>query len=154
MDTYSTKQADIKRKWHVIDAKGKPLGRLSSEIACLLMGKHKAIYAPHLDTGDFVVVVNAATVLVTGTTRQQAGEKSYFRHSTYPGGAKTVDLAEMVKTHPTRVIEFAVKGMLPHNNLGRAMYRKLKVYPGASHPHQAQIEGKAQEAPATMEAAK
>lgn len=142
MDTYATKKADIQRQWHVIDATGKPLGRLCSQIASLLMGKHKTIYTPQLDTGDFVVVINAAKVLVTGSGKKGA-EKIYYRHSTYPGGLKTVSLRNVLETHPTRVIELCVKGMLPHNNLGRAMYRKMKVYAGNEHPHKAQIDGAA-----------
>jgi large subunit ribosomal protein L13 len=142
MNTYATKKADIQRQWHVIDATGKPLGRLCSQVASLLMGKHKPIYTPQLDTGDFVVVINAAKVLITGPGGKGV-KKTYYRHSTYPGGLKTVSLRDMLKTHPTRVIELCVKGMLPHNNLGRAMYRKLKVYAGAEHPHRAQIEGTA-----------
>lgn len=140
MDTYATKKADIKRKWHVIDAAGKPLGRLCSQIASLLMGKHKPIYSPQLDSGDYVVVINASKVLITGPGKKSA-EKTYYRHSTYPGGLKTVSLREMLETKPARVIELCVKGMLPHNNLGRAMYRKLKVYPGEEYPHRAQVEG-------------
>jgi len=138
MKTYSTKARDIERQWHVIDASGKTLGRLASQVAILLIGKHKPIYAPHLDTGDYVIVLNAAKVRVTGN---KAKQKVYYRHSTYPGGLKAVTFEDMLKTHPTRVIEHAVKGMLPHNRLGRAMYRKLKVYAEDSHPHQAQVAG-------------
>ena len=137
MKTYSTKASDIERKWHVIDAEDKVLGRLSSQIARLLMGKHKPIYTPHLDTGDYVIVINAAKVRVTGKKAQQ---KMYYRHSGYPGGLKSTTYAEMMKTHPTRVIEHAVKGMLPHNRLGARMFKKLKVYEGNSHPHQAQVK--------------
>ncbi|MEW6143212.1 MAG: 50S ribosomal protein L13 [Chloroflexota bacterium] len=153
MDTYTTRKADIQRKWHVIDAAGKPLGRLCSEIASLLMGKHKPIYTPQLDTGDFVVVINAAKVLITGPGKKGA-EKTYYRHSTYPGGLKTISLRDMLETHPIRVIELCVKGMLPHNNLGRAMYRKLKVYVGDKHPHKAQIEGTAKKNAKQTEVAK
>ena len=135
MKTYSTKASDIKRSWWVFDASGRTLGRLASEAAQLLKGKHKPIYAPHLDTGDFVIVINAAKVRVTG---KKAEQKVYYRHSQYPGGLKSITLSEMLKTRPTRVIEHAVKGMLPHNPLGRAMMRRLKVYPGDTHPHQAQ----------------
>lgn len=136
MKTYSTKPDDIKRQWHVIDASAQTLGRLSSQIAKLLMGKHKPIYSPHLDTGDYVVVINAAKVRVTG---KKVKEKIYYHHSGYPGGLKSITLEEMLRTRPTRVIEHAVKGMLPHNRLGRAMFKKLKVYAGESHPHQAQV---------------
>ena len=138
MKTYSTRAKDIEHQWHVMDASGKILGRLASEIANLLMGKHKPIYAPHLDTGDYVVVLNAAKIRVTGKKLKQ---KVYYRHSGYPGGIKGVPLEDMLATHPTRVIEHAVKGMLPHNRLGRAMFKKLKVYAGDSHPHQAQVAG-------------
>ncbi len=153
MNTYATKKADIQRQWHVIDATGKPLGRLCSQVASLLMGKHKPIYTPHLDTGDFVVVINAAKVLITGHG-SKGTKKTYYRHSTYPGGLKTVSLRDMLETHPTRVIELCVKGMLPHNNLGRAMYRKMKVYAGADHPHRAQIEGAASETAKQTEVSK
>ena len=136
MKTYSTKSSDLKPQWHVIDASGKTLGRLASEVATLLMGKHKPIYAPHLNTWDFVIVVNAANVRVTG---KKAQEKVYYRHSGYPGGLKSTTFAKMMETHPTRVIEYAVKGMLPKNRLGRDMLRRLKVYSGDSHPHQAQV---------------
>ncbi len=137
MGTYSTKASDIERRWWVIDASGRTLGRLASEIAVLLRGKHKPIYSPHLDVGDHVIVVNAAKVKVTGNKLTQ---KIYYRHSQYPGGLKSTSLGKMLETHPTRVIEHAVKGMLPHNRLGAAMFRKLKVYPGAEHPHQAQVK--------------
>ena len=136
MRTYSTKVSDIERKWWVIDASGRTLGRLASEVAGLLKGKHKPIYAPHLDVGDNVIVVNAAKVRVTG---DKLTKKIYYRHSQYPGGLKSTSLAKMMETHPTRVIEHAVKGMLPHNRLGAAMFRKLRVYPGPEHPHEAQV---------------
>lgn len=138
MKTYSTKLADITPQWHVFDATGKTLGRLASEVAILLRGKHKPIYAPHLNTGDFVIVLNAAKVRVTGKKAQQ---KLYYRHSNYPGGLRSTTFARMIETHPTRVIESAVKGMIPHNRLGRDMMKRLKVYPGDSHPHQGQVEG-------------
>ena len=138
MKTYSTKAMDIERQWHVMDASGKTLGRLASQIARLLMGKHKPIYAPYLDTGDYVIVLNAAKVRVTGN---KAKQKIYYRHTGYPGGLKAVAFEDMLAKHPTRVIEYAVKGMLPHNRLGRAMFKKLKVYAGDSHPHQAQVAG-------------
>ncbi len=137
MGTYSTKASDIERKWWVIDASGKTLGRLASEVASLLKGKHKPIYSPHLDVGDYVIVVNAAEVRVTGN---KLAQKFYYRHSGYPGGLKSISLGRMMETHPTRVIEHAVKGMLPHNRLGAAMLKKLKVYPGAEHPHKAQVK--------------
>jgi len=123
MRTYSTKAADIDREWRVIDASGKTLGRLASEIAGLLKGKHKPIYSPHLDVGDYVIVVNAAKVRVTG---DKMTKKIYYRHSQYPGGLKSTSLAKMMETHPIRVIEHAVRGMLPRNRLGAAMYRKLQ----------------------------
>ncbi|MGB2855581.1 MAG: 50S ribosomal protein L13 [Dehalococcoidia bacterium] len=137
MGTYSTKASDIERKWLVMDASGKTLGRLASEIASILKGKHKPIYSPHLDVGDYVIVVNAAEIKVTGNKLTQ---KIYYRHSGYPGGLKSITLGRMMETHPTRVIEYAVKGMLPHNRLGAAMFKKLKVYPGAEHPHQGQVK--------------
>ncbi len=137
MGTYSTKASDIERKWLVMDASGKTLGRLASEVASLLKGKHKPIYSPHLDVGDYVIVVNAAEIKVTGNKLTQ---KIYYRHSGYPGGLKSITLGRMMETHPTRVIEYAVKGMLPHNRLGAAMFKKLKVYPRAEHPHQGQVK--------------
>lgn len=136
MKTYSPKAKDIKREWHVVDASGKTLGRLSSQIASLLMGKHKPIYSPHLDTGDYVVVINGAKIKVSG---RKAEQKIYYRHTGYPGGLKSPTFKEVFSSHPTRVVELAVKGMLPHNSLGRAMFRKLKVYPGSEHPHHAQV---------------
>ncbi len=137
MKTYSTKKSEIKREWHVIDASGRTLGRLATEIAHLLKGKHKPIYSPHLDTGDFVIVVNAAKVRVTGN---RASQKIYYHHSGYPGGLKQRTYEQVMEKHPTRIIEHAVKGMLPKNSLGRAMFRKLKVYAGPTHIHQAQIK--------------
>lgn len=138
MKTYSTREKDVERQWHVVDASDETLGRLASRVAILLMGKHKPIYAPHLDTGDYVIVVNAAKVRVTG---KKAKQKMYYRHTGYPGGIKSTTLGNMLAAHPTRVIEHAIKGMLPRNRLGRAMYRKLKVYAGDNHPHQAQVAG-------------
>jgi len=135
MKTYSTKLSDIKREWHVIDASGKVLGRLATEVARLLMGKHKPIFTRNLDTGDYVVVINADKVHVTGN---KAKQKLYYRHSGYPGGLKSISLEKMMQTNPTRVIEHAVKGMLPHNRLGASMRKKLKVYVGDTHPHLAQ----------------
>jgi len=136
MKTYSPKAKDIEREWLVIDATDKTLGRMVTQVASLLMGKHKPIYAPHIDTGDYVVVINAAKVKVTG---KKAEQKFYYRHSGYPGGLKSRSFEELLSKDPVRVIELAVKGMLPHNSLGRAMFKKLKVYPGNEHPHQAQI---------------
>jgi len=136
MKTYTVKSSDIKPQWHVIDASGRTLGRLATEVATLLMGKHKPIYTPHLNTGDFVVVTNAAKVRVTGKKAQQ---KVYYRHSGYPGGFRSTTFNRMMETHPTRAIEYAVKGMLPKNRLGRDMLKRLKVYSGDTHPHQAQV---------------
>lgn len=138
MKTYSTKAGDIQRQWHVIDASDQTLGRLATKIAGLIMGKHKPYFASNLDTGDYVVVINASKIKVTG---KKLTDKFYYRHSMYPGGLKTTSLEDMLKSHPERVIEHAVKGMLPHNNLGRAMFKKLKVYAGDSHPHEAQVAG-------------
>ncbi len=138
MKTSATRAKDVERRWHVIDASGQTLGKLSTQVANLLMGKHKPTYAPYLDTGDFVIVINATKVKVTGKKPKQ---KTYYHHSGYPGGIKAETYEELMATHPTRIIEHAVKGMLPHNRLGRAMYKKLKVYAGDSHPHQAQVTG-------------
>lgn len=138
MKTYVPKLTEIKRKWHVIDADGQTLGRLCSQVSKLLIGKHKAIFTPNADTGDYVVIVNAAKVKVTG---KKAKEKIYYRYSGYPGGMREVTFTEMIQKHPERVIEHAVKGMLPHTRLGRAMYKKMKVYAGDKHPHQAQVAG-------------
>lgn len=136
--TYSTKASEIRRQWHVIDASGRTLGRLAAEAAALLQGKHKAVYSPHSDVGDFVVVVNAAKIRVTG---KKAEDKIYRRHSNYPGGLRSVAYGDMAVRHPTRPLEIAVKGMLPHNTRGRAMGRRLKVYAGGAHPHEAQVKG-------------
>ena len=132
MKTYSVKAGEIKREWHVIDAKGKILGKVATDAARLLMGKHKAIYSRHLDTGDYVVVINATRVKVSGNKAEQ---KLYYRHSGYPGGFRSVSFGEMMKKKPERVIEHAVKGMLPGNRLGDSMIKKLRVYTGDSHPH-------------------
>ena len=137
MKTYSAKPSDIERQWHVIDASGKVLGRLATQVAGLLMGKHKPIFSPNLDTGDFVIVINADKVLVTGN---KAKQKVYYRHSGYPGGLKSINLERMLQTNPTRVIEHAVKGMLPKNRLGASMIKKLRVYVGDTHPHLAQTK--------------
>ncbi|MCD6519077.1 MAG: 50S ribosomal protein L13 [Anaerolineae bacterium] len=133
--TYSVKASDIKREWFVVDAAGKNLGRLATQIATILRGKHKPLYTPSVDVGDYVIVINAEKVTVTGRKLQQ---KFYYRHSLYPGGLKAVSLQEMLAKHPERVIEHAVRGMLPKSRLGRAMFRKLKVYAGPTHPHAAQ----------------
>ncbi len=135
MKTYSPKAKDIKREWHVIDASEKILGRLASQVAILLMGKHKPIYSTNLDTGDYVVIINAAKIKVSGKKEEQ---KIYYRHSGYPGGLKSLTLGELRSKHPTRIVEYAVKGMVPHNRLGRAMLKKLKIYAGSEHPHHAQ----------------
>jgi large subunit ribosomal protein L13 len=137
MKTYSTKASDIKRQWHVIDASGKVLGKVATQAAGLLMGKHKPIFSRNLDTGDFVVIINAAKVQVSGNKAQQ---KTYYRHSGYPGGLKSINLEKMLETHPSRVIEYAVKGMLPKNRLRAGMMKKLRVYAGEAHPHQAQTD--------------
>jgi large subunit ribosomal protein L13 len=133
--TFSPKAGDIQRQWHVIDASDVVLGRLASQVAVLLRGKHKPIFAPHIDTGDFVVVVNADKVALTGSKLQ---DKRAYRHSGYPGGIHSVAYSELLAKHPERAVEKAVKGMLPKNSLGRNMLRKLKVYAGPDHPHQAQ----------------
>jgi large subunit ribosomal protein L13 len=136
MKTYSPKAGEITHAWHVIDATDQPLGRLASNVAQLLKGKHKASYVPHLDTGDYVVVVNAARVAVTG---RKLDQKMYYRHSGYPGALKSISLREVLAKHPTRVVEHAVRGMVPHTTLGRQMFRKLKVYAGPNHPHGGQV---------------
>jgi large subunit ribosomal protein L13 len=133
--TYVTKPEDIQRNWYVVDASGQTLGRLASEVAKIVRGKHKPIYSPSVDAGDFVIVINADKIRVTG---RKLDQKVYYRHSGYPGGLKEVPLSRMLEEHPTRVIEHAVRGMLPKNRLGRKMIRKLKVYAGSDHPHQAQ----------------
>lgn len=135
MKTVSTRREDAQHDWYVVDAEGKTLGRFASEIARRLRGKHKAEYTPHVDTGDYIVVVNAEKVRVTGKKEQ---DKIYYRHSGYPGGIKATSLGKMRAEHPERLLAAAVKGMMPRNPLGRAMLRKLKVYAGPSHPHAAQ----------------
>ena len=135
MKTYALKAADISRKWYVVDAEGKTLGRLATEIATVLRGKHKPTFSPHLDNGDFVIVVNAGKIVVTG---KKLHDKKYYRHSLYPGGLTERTLQQMLDKHPTRVIRLAVRGMLPKNRLGRAMMRQLKIYAQPRHPHQAQ----------------
>jgi large subunit ribosomal protein L13 len=136
MKTYSPSATEIKREWQVVDASGQILGRLASQVAKLLMGKHKSIYTPHLDTGDYVMVLNAAKVEVSG---KKANQKIYYRHSGYPGGLKEITFRELFSKYPTRVVEAAVKGMLPKSRLGRAMFKKLRVYAGSEHPHHAQV---------------
>ena len=138
MKTYSVKVSEIKREWHVIDASDKILGRLATEVAKLLMGKHKSTFCRNLDVGDFVVVLNAEKIRVSG---DKARQKVYYRHSGYPGGLRSVTLEKLMQTHPTRAVEYAVKGMLPHNRLGASMIKKLKVYAGDKHPHLAQTGG-------------
>lgn len=136
MKTYTLRAKDIVTEWHVLDAEGRTLGRLASEAAQLLRGKHRPTFTPHMDNGDFVVVVNASKVQVTGNKLEQ---KMYYRHSGYPGGLKETPLARMLEKHPERVIQQAVKGMLPHNRLGRKLLRHLKSYGGPDHPHEAQV---------------
>jgi len=133
--TYQPKPGEVQRQWHVIDATDVVLGRLASQAARLLRGKHKTVYAPHVDTGDFVIIVNAAKVALTGAKREQ---KIAYRHSGYPGGLKQVPYTELLAKRPERAVEKAITGMLPHTTLGRAMAGKLKVYAGPEHPHQAQ----------------
>ena len=135
MKTYQAKPLEVEREWLVIDAEDQVLGRVATKAAQLLKGKHKPQYTPHVDTGDFVIIINADKIRVTGT---KASSKEYYRHSGYPGGLKCETFAEAMQKHPERVIEHAVKGMLPKNTLGRAMGKKLKVYTGSEHPHAAQ----------------
>jgi len=133
--TYSIKASEIEREWFVVDAQGQNLGRLATRIATILRGKHKPTFTPGMDVGDFVIVMNADKITVTGNKMQ---EKMYYRHSLYPGGLRETSLESMLAKHPERVVEHAVRGMLPKNRLGRAMMKKLKVYAGGNHPHQAQ----------------
>jgi len=135
MKTFSAKSSDVVHDWYFVDASGKTLGRLASQIAHRLRGKHKPEYTPHIDTGDYIVVLNAGEVCVTGGKRSQ---KLYQRHSGYPGGLKSISFDRMLELAPEKIIKLAVKGMLPRNRLGRSMFRKLKVYSGAEHPHGAQ----------------
>ena len=135
--TYTPRARDIVREWRVIDATDRPLGRLASEVAQLLRGKHKPTWAPHMDLGDYVVIVNAARVGITGKSKPL--QKKYYRHSGYLGSLRAVSLREMLARRPERVIEHAVRGMLPKNSLGRSMFRKLRVYAGPDHPHQGQV---------------
>jgi large subunit ribosomal protein L13 len=135
MKTFSAKPETVKRDWYVVDATGKTLGRLASEVARRLRGKHKPEYTPHVDTGDYIVIVNAEKVAVTGN---KVADKMYYRHSGFPGGLKEANFEKLRDRAPERIIELAVKGMMPRGPLGRAMYRKLKVYAGAEHNHNAQ----------------
>jgi large subunit ribosomal protein L13 len=135
MKTFSAKPAEVKRDWYVVDAEGKTLGRLASEVALRLRGKHKPEYTPHVDTGDYIIVINAEKIGVTGNKEK---DKIYYRHTGYIGNLKSINLGKLRKTFPDRIITTAVKGMLPKNPLGRAMFKKLKVYAGSEHHHQAQ----------------
>ena len=135
MPTYSAKPETVEPDWYVVDATDRPLGRLASEIAKRLRGKHKPVFTPHVDTGDYIIVINAEKIGVTGKKRT---DKMYHRHSGYPGGLKTISLEKLLAKAPERVLEIAVKGMLPKGPLGRAMYRKLRVYAGGEHKHTAQ----------------
>ena len=135
MKTFSAKPAEVKRDWFVVDADGKTLGRLASEIARRLRGKHKPEYTPHVDTGDYIVVINAEKIRVTGN---KAKDKMYYKHTGYIGNMKATNFTKMIQEHPERVLELAVKGMLPKNPLGRAMLKKMKVFAGSEHKHQAQ----------------
>jgi large subunit ribosomal protein L13 len=133
--TYTPKPEDIQREWYVIDAKDQTLGRLASQIAHLLRGKHKPIYSPHMDVGDYIIVINCDKIRVTGNKLE---DKLYYRHSGYPGGLRSLTLRQLMDRYPERVLQYAVRGMLPKNKLGRKMIKKLKIYAGDSHPHQAQ----------------
>jgi large subunit ribosomal protein L13 len=133
--TYSAKAGEVKRDWYIVDAEGQTVGRLASQVARVLRGKHKATYTPHIDTGDFVVVINADKVKMTGKRMDQ---KEYYRNTLYPGGARFEKFKDLIVTHPDRIIEYAVKGMLPKTSLGKKIGMKLKVYAGTEHPHAAQ----------------
>lgn len=133
--TAVAKSADIERKWYVVDAEGLTLGRMATQVATILRGKHKPCYTPHVDTGDFVIIINADKIVLTG---KKLDQKMYYRHSGYPGGLKETKYRDLMEKKPAFVVEKAVRGMLPKNTLGRQMYRKLKVYAGSEHPHQAQ----------------
>ncbi len=135
MKSYMQKKETVERKWYVIDAEGKPLGRVASKAAHILRGKHKATYTPHIDCGDYVIIINASKVLLTGNKLE---DKKYYSHSQYPGGLRTRTAKEMIEKYPEEMVEKAVKGMLPKNRLGRAMYKKLFVYAGSEHKHMAQ----------------
>jgi large subunit ribosomal protein L13 len=136
MSTISAKKSEVERDWFVVDADNKVLGRLAAKIASILRGKHKPIFTPHVDTGDFVVVINAEKIHLTGTKRDN---KMYYRHSGYPGGIKSTSAGELLEKKPEAVIQHAVKGMLPKNTLGRQQLKKLKVYAGTDHPHESQM---------------
>jgi large subunit ribosomal protein L13 len=142
--TYSLKPKEVVPHWHVLDAEGRPLGRLASQAALLLRGKHRPTYTPHLENGDVVVIVNASRVRVTG---RKTDQKQYYRHSGYPGGLRETPLKVMLAKHPDRVVQQAVKGMLPHNRLSRKLLRHLKVYAGPEHPHEAQVRANVVQAP-------
>lgn len=133
--TVSAREQDVQKDWYIVDAQGQTLGRLATQVATILRGKHKPLYTPHIDCGDYVIVVNAEKVHVTG---QKMTQKKYYRHSGYPGGLKEITLRDQLQKFPNRVIESAVRGMLPKNRLGRRLFKKLKVYPGPAHPHEAQ----------------
>ena len=135
MGTFMAKPAEIERNWYIIDAAGRPLGRTASEAARILRGKHKPIFTPHIDTGDFVIIINADQAILTG---KKLDQKMYYHHSGYPGGLKEVKYKDLMAKKPVLAVEKAVKGMLPHNSLGRATAKKLKVYAGSEHPHAAQ----------------
>ena len=135
MKSYMQKKETVERKWYVIDAEGKPLGRVASKAAHILRGKHKATYTPHIDCGDYVIIINASKVLLTGNKLE---DKKYYSHSQYPGGLRTRTAKEMIEKYPEEMVRKAVKGMLPKNRLGRAMYKKLFVYAGSDHKHMAQ----------------
>ena len=137
--TFTPKTAEIEHQWYVVDAAGKTLGRLSSDVAYVLRGKHKPIFSPHMDTGDYVIVVNADKIAVTGN---RADQKMYYSHSGYPGGLKKRTYKDVLQTRPQRILEHSIRGMLPRNSLGEAMYRKLRVYAGPAHPHQGQTPRK------------
>ena len=135
MKTYTARPSDIQRRWLLVDAEGKTLGRLATQVAMVLKGKHKPMFTPHMDTGDHVVVINAEKIVLTG---RKPEDKRYFHHTMYPGGGHWIELKEMLEKHPERVVEKAIRGMVPRTKLGRAMMKKLKVYAGAAHPHEAQ----------------
>ena len=135
MRTYSVKESELTHDWYVVDAAGQNLGRLSSKVAAILRGKHKPMFSPHMDTGDFVIIINADKVEVTG---KRLDDKLYYHFSGYPGGLKQTTLRTQLATHPERVLAASIKGMLPHNRLGRKMFKKLKLYAGPDHPHAAQ----------------
>jgi large subunit ribosomal protein L13 len=135
MKTFVTKPAEVERSWYIVDVEGQTLGRVATQIAVLLRGKHKPTYSPSVDCGDFVIVINAEKIHVTGRRMDQ---KKYYRHSGYPGGLSEISLRDQLQKHPTRVIESAVRGMLPKNKLGRKMFKKMKAYVGTEHPHEAQ----------------